>query len=139
MLDNNNNPPSPRLEAALHVANEMLEGDIVYRSELQSFGIDSTHILHCMRQELNLLPECHRGNGETETYWYFSTWTIDAIKENLPKYRRFVAFRLRIARKLRQINTTIKMIRELGFTVPDEMAAELAELEDTARRLRGAK
>ena len=75
----------------------------------------------------------------TETYWYFSTWTIDAIKENLPKYRRFVAFRLRIARKLRQINTTIKMIRELGFTVPDEMAAELAELEDTARRLRGAK
>ncbi|EPF3437605.1 MULTISPECIES: hypothetical protein [Enterobacteriaceae] len=137
MIDTNGNPLNPRITAAVHVANEMLNGDIFTRSELQSFGIDSTHTLDCMRQCLHIMPTCRRGDGET--YWYLSAWVITAINDNLPKYRRYVAFRRNREKRFRQLTAVTKAIIEAGYLVPDDMANELMDVKSTIAKLRGAK
>lgn len=137
MIDTNGNPSQPRVEAAVYVANKMLGGDIFTRSELQSLGIDSTHLLYCMRQMLHIMPECHTGEGET--YWYLPAWAVAAINDNLPKYRRYVSFRLNREKKRRDLIKAIKTITKLGYVVPDEMMNELKAVNCTIAKLRGTK
>lgn len=133
MLDTNRKPLTPSVADAVRAVNEMVEGAKLYRSHLP------THVLNCILKELHIMPVCHTGYGDYDTYWYLPAWAIEAIKENLPKYRRYVAFRLESDRRLSGVSAAIHKIRDLGFTVPDEMTAEFYNLVSICSRLRGEK
>ena len=117
-----------RVMVAAMVAEKMMGYAFFSRADLQAFGVDATHIIDAMRNVLFVLPECKQIDGET--YWFLSASTISEIKENKPKYHRYVQFLQAMRHRLRGIKTAMRILRELGG-VPSDVLSELQYVTST--------
>lgn len=115
---------------AKQVLKELLDGQIVYRDDINQLGEDANYVINCLRNQMLIPVACKRAKQGEDAFWFMPEKEI--IRYNDPKERPIQRNEQRryieTYRQKRNLKSTRDTLQSLNIPIPMELTNKINSL-----------